>query len=146
MRPALVDQVVTDVPGVGIGAGASIARRRLRQLNHLAGHPSLRQSALFGDLFYGMAVAVASGKFHSAVSAGWILPQGLLDDTLTLDELTPFQCAEQSQAADAVADGDLIGGLLLVLGLHQLGDGQAHFGEALLDPGQRQGQRGAVAL
>ena len=42
--------------------------------------------------------------------------------------------------------GDLIGGLLMVLDLNQLFDGQAGLRELLLDPGQRQGQGRALAL
>ena len=38
------------------------------------------------------------------------------------------------------------GGLLLVFRLHQLIDGQVILREALFDPGERQGQRGALAL
>ena len=93
-----------------------------------------------------MAVAVAGGKIHPAIDAFRIFPQGLLDDAQGLDDLGPVRRAQIPQAADAVADGDLNGGLLLVLRLHQLRYSQARFGEALLDPGQRQAQGGAVAL
>jgi hypothetical protein len=63
---------------------------------------------------------------------------------LGLDEVAPVHRTQQAQAADAVADRHLCGGLRLVLSLHQLLDRLPAFGQMLLDPGQRQGQRGAA--
>lgn len=42
--------------------------------------------------------------------------------------------ALRTEAADAVTDGDLIGGLGLVVGTLQLFSGQALFGEPVLHP------------
>jgi hypothetical protein len=42
------------------------------------------------------------------------------------------QFTRDTETAYAVADGNLIGGLLLVFRLHQLRDGQSGFGEPLL--------------
>ena len=91
-----------------------------------------------------MTVAVTGGKIHLAVDAAGILTQGLLDNAHRLDELAPVHRPQETEAADAVAHGDLIGGLLLVLRLHQLLDRQAGLGEPLLDPGERQGQGGPL--
>ena len=93
-----------------------------------------------------MAVAITGSEIHPAIGASRILAQRLLDDAHGLDELAPVRRAQKPQAADAVADRDLIGGLLLVLRLDQLLDRQARFGQSLLDPGQRQSQGGALAL
>ena len=146
-RQTLVDQVVTDVASARIFPGTRTNHRcGARQFDRLTSHLALLQSAIFCDRFDCMAVAVAGGKIHPAIDAFRIFPQSLLDNAQGLDKLAPIQRAKHPQAADAVADGDLNGGLLLVLRLHQLRDSQARFGEALLDPGQRQGQGGAVAL
>jgi 3',5'-cyclic AMP phosphodiesterase CpdA len=140
LRPARVDQVVTDVRGAGIGAGWRLYRRGARQLDGLARHLALVHGALFCHRLGGVAIAVAGGKIHPAVNIGRIVAQRLIDDAQVLDEIAPFQRTQHPQAADAVADGHLVGSLLLVLRLHQLGDGQARFRQALFDPAQRQGK------
>ncbi|KFB67215.1 MAG: hypothetical protein CAPSK01_003332 [Candidatus Accumulibacter vicinus] len=146
-RQALVDQIEADVPrAFAEAAGRFGKRRRTRQLDRLAGHFALRQGALPGNLLGGVAVAIAGGKIHPAINARRIFPQSTLDDTGGLDELAPVDRPKHPQAADAVADRNLIGGLALIFGLHQLFDRQARFGEALLDPGQGQGQRRAPPL
>ncbi len=140
LRPALVDQVVTDVRGAGIGAGCRLHGRRARQLDRPARHLALVHGALFCHRLGGVAIAVAGGKIHPAVNIGRIVAQRLIDDAQVLDEIAPLQRTQHPQAADAVADGDLHSRLLLVLRLHQLGDGQARFRQALFDPAQRQGK------
>ncbi|MEW5317292.1 MAG: hypothetical protein WDW38_008603 [Sanguina aurantia] len=47
---------------------------------------------------------------------------GLLDAAGLLDEVAPVDRRERAQAADAVADRDLVGGLLLRIQLHQVLD------------------------
>ena len=93
-----------------------------------------------------MAIAIAGGKIHPAIGSARILSQRVLDDTLGLDECAPVRRAENPQTADAVADRDLIGGLLLVLRVHEVLDGQTRFRQPLLDPGQGQCQRGTASL
>jgi hypothetical protein len=66
--------------------------------------------------------------------------------TQGLDELPPVHRSQKSEAADAVADADLVCRLLLVFRLNQLFDRQTRLGEPLLDPGKRQCQRGALSL
>jgi hypothetical protein len=56
-----------------------------------------------------------------------ILTQQRLDDADVLDELAPVDRAQETQAADAVADGDLVRRLLLILRLDQLLDGTTLF-------------------
>ena len=140
---ALVDQVVADVP-------CAIARpafcRGACQTDRRARHLAFGQRAALRHALRCMAVAIAGNEIHPAIDATRILAQRLLDDAHGLDELAPVRRAQDPQAADAVADGNLIGGLLLVLRLDQLLDRQARFGQSLLDPGQRQGQGGAPAL
>ena len=89
---------------------------------------------------------VPRGEVHQGVHAGRVLAQGPLHAALRLDERAPVGGPEKPQAADAVADRHLVGGLVLVLLLHQLLDGQAVFRQALFDPRERQRQRRALAL
>ena len=70
----------------------------------------------------------------------------LLDDAIGLDELAPVDGAQAAEAADAVADRDLIRCLLLVFELHQLFDRQMRFRKPLFNPRQCEGQAGAVSL
>src|SRR3546814_6560039 len=67
-------------------------------------------------------VAVAGGEVHPPVGGGRIVAQRLVDHAHGLDELAPVGHRQQAQAADAVADRDLVGGLLPVLELHHLRD------------------------
>ncbi|MNF15192.1 hypothetical protein D3C80_2176900 [compost metagenome] len=62
------------------------------------------------------------------------------------DEQPPVNGRQQAQAADAVADRHLVDGLLLRIELHMALDTQGRLAEQLLDPGQRLGERAAVAL
>ena len=93
-----------------------------------------------------MAVMVAGGEIHLAVGVAGVAAQRLLDPAHGLDEFAPVHGAEETQAADAVADGDLVGRLLPDLGLDLLFDGQAVVGQPGGNPLQRERQRRALAL
>ena len=80
------------------------------------------------------------------IHAGGIGAQRLLDDAHRLDEFPPVHRAQEAQAADAVADGHLIGRLGLVVRPLQLLAGQALFGEPVLDPALDGRQRRALPL
>ena len=110
------------------------------------GHLRFRPAASPGNRFHDVAVLVSRGEVHQGVGAGRVLPQRPLHAALRLDEVAPVGGPEVPQAADAVADRDLVGGLMLVLRLHQVLDRQAVLGQPLFDPGERQGQRRALAL
>ena len=56
-------------------------------------------------------------------------------------KLAPIHRVEKTQAGDAVADGNLIGGLVLAFALHHLFDGQAFFAQPFFDPAQDQFDR-----
>ena len=49
------------------------------------------------------------------VDAGGVLAEGGLDDAGALEEHHPVEVGQQAQAGDAVADGDLVGRLAVVL-------------------------------
>ena len=127
---------------VAVGHGDSCGRKRDCAL----GDFDLGEGAASGDLFNRVAVQVAGGEIHRREDAGRILAEHLVDTAHRLDEFTPVGRAQNAEAADAVADRDLVGGLPLALRVHEPLDGLALFGEALLDPGEREGQGGALTL
>ncbi|MNH12551.1 hypothetical protein D3C79_720960 [compost metagenome] len=63
-----------------------------------------------------------------------------------LDEHLPVDGRQQAQAANAVADGHLVNGLLLGIELDMALDAARRLAEHLFHPQQRLGQRSAVAL
>src|SRR5260370_40426637 len=100
-------------------AGALGGRGCLRQLDRFTRHLAFREGARLGDPLHDVAIAVARGEIHFAVGSAGILAEGLLDHAHGLDKLAPVHRAKKTQAADAVTDGNLIGGLLLNFGLHE---------------------------
>ncbi len=142
--PAAVDQVQAHMlrqRAGGVGGGGGLAQRDDR-----LGHFLLGQPMVAGERFHHVAIAVTSGEIHCRIDAGGVLSQQLLHHAAMLDEFAPIDRRQRAQAADAVADRDLVGGLLLRLQLHQMLDALARFGQALLDPAQRQRQRRALSL
>jgi len=93
-----------------------------REMNRLASHVILGQTAAPRDLLHRVAVAVARAKIHPGINLCRIAAQGLFDNAVPLDEFAPIRRREESQSADAVADRDLIRRLRLPLGLHKLLD------------------------
>ena len=148
LRPPAVDQVVADVGGaIVVAVAARLAGgASVRELDRLPRHLAFGQVAPFRDLLDHVPVAIAGREVHPAVESARILPQFLLDDAHRFDELAPVHRTEKAKTADGVAHRDLGGGLLLGLGLHQLLDRKARFGQPLLDPGERQGQGSALSL
>ena len=141
---APVDQVETHVRR---SVAVSVADRACtRKRDGAAGDRVLGNPARFRHMLDDMAVAVAAGEIHRRVGRRRILAQGMFDHAHGLDELAPVHRAEKAQAANAVADGDLVGGLLLGSRTHQLLDIQTGLGQLLFDPGQGQGQGGALPL
>src|SRR5690606_23754338 len=134
--------VVSDVPG-GL---ARLARRARRTLDRLARDVELARRTAARELLDRMPIAVARGEIHPRIDAGGILREGVLDQAHRLDERAPVECGKFAQAADAVADQHLVGGLATVLAAHLLLDRQARFGEVLLDPAERQCERRAASL
>ena len=130
----------------GTRVAAWAGRVPLRKLNRCARHRTLGQATVLRRLLDDVAIAITRGKIHPAVNAADVLTQDLLDRAHGLDKLAPVHRAEQAETRDAVADGNLVGGLALVLRLDQLLDRRAGFRKALLNPGERQGQGGALPL
>jgi hypothetical protein len=138
-----VDEVVADMAQPRLGL---FAQRRARQLDGGARHFRFAALAAPRQRLDRVAIAVAAAEVHAWINSRRIRAQRLLDQAHVLDELAPVDRRKHAQAADAVADRDLVGGLLLRLLLHQVLDAVARFGQPLLDPGQRQRQRHALPL
>ena len=142
------DQVVAHVrapralPVIRIGA----CRRLARQPERGFGHLPLRLLAATGNPFDHPPVAIAGSKVHLGIAVVGGPAQRLVHDAHELDEGAPIDGGEETQAADRVADRDLVGGLDLVARLHDLLDRLAILRQPLLHPGQRHGQGRALAL
>src|SRR5438046_6025490 len=122
LRQAVVDKVEAYMRHSIVPAVACLAL--VGQLYRFPSYLWLGYRAVPRDLLHDMAVAIASAEIHPAVGSARIFTQRLLDDAHRFDELPPIHGQKEPQAADAVADGNLIGGLLLRCRLHQLLDGQ----------------------
>jgi hypothetical protein len=116
------------------------------QHHGLVRHLALAAGALLRNRLDHVPVTVTGRKIHPRVHPARVFAQRVLDHAHGLDKRAPVQRTQQAQAADAVADRHLVGGLLLILCLNRLLDRHAVFGELLLDPRQRQGERGAAML
>jgi hypothetical protein len=141
---AAADQVVADVRQRC--AVRRLRARGLRQRHRRGSHAVLRQRRVPRDALDRLAVLVTRREVHRGIDAGRVAAQRLLDDRQPLDEVAPVHRAEQAQAADAVADRHLGGRLALRLQLHELLGRLVALGQPLLDPRQRQRQRGAQAV
>ena len=140
----LVHEVEADMsrPAVRTRVGRGLAS----QTDRARGDLPLFQPEPPRRRLHDMAIAVPRGKVHQGVHAGRVVSKDLFDTASGLDKRPPVSGPEEPQAADAVADRHLVGGLLLVLRLHQVLDRQIVLGQSLFDPRQRQGQRRALAL
>ena len=100
----------------------------------------LRKLAVPGQELDRMAIAIAGCKIHLAVNPGRVGAQCLLDQTQGLHELLPVHGAQETKTGNTVADGNLVGGLILALQLDELFDGQPLFNQPLFEPTARQMQ------
>jgi hypothetical protein len=144
LRQSPVDQVEPDMRRAIV---RTVPGRSLTgQLDRLASHCVFVPTAPLRDLLDNVAVAVTGGEIHPAVGPPRVLAQHLVDGAHRLDECAPVHRSQEPKAADAVADGNLVGRHLLVLRPHQPLDRQVGLGKPLFDPGERQRQRGALSL
>ena len=103
-----------------------------------------RELAVPGQELDRMAIAIAGRKIHLAVNVGRVGAQGRLDQAQGLHELLPVHGAQETQTGNAVADGNLVGRLVLTLQMDQLFDGQPLFHEPLFEPAAREMQHRTV--
>ena len=89
---------------------------------------------LLRDELDGVPVAVPRGEIHPGIHRSWIPAEGVLDRAQVLDEIAPVHRAEEPEAGDAVADGDLVCGLVPAFQLHQQFNGESMFGQPLFEP------------
>ena len=138
---AIVDQVIANMR-------CAIARAGIgpREGQHAVGDLHLAGTAEPGHLFHDMPVSVAGTEIHVGVGSGRIPAQYLVHQAHGFHELAPVHVGQEAQAADAVADGHLVGRLLLAFGVHQFLDAVPAVGHPLLDPVERHGQCGAAPV
>ncbi len=91
----------------------------LRREDHF-GHAGLARGS-FDDV----PIHVARQEVHAQVHPRRIPAEDAFDRTDRFDERFPVQRIEQPQAADAVADGHLVGRLLALRSLYELIAGEA---------------------
>ncbi|KAF5056936.1 hypothetical protein DSECCO2_362080 [anaerobic digester metagenome] len=102
---SVIDQIETDMRL----AFLVLARRAFPgQFQRPARHLGFGVWAFFCRLFNKVAIAVAGGKIHPAVDGNRVLPKNALDRAQGLDKIVPVRGVQGAQAADAVADGDLV--------------------------------------
>ena len=116
------------------------------QPHHGACHLRLRLSRAAGHHLDAVPVVVARTEIHVAVGAARVLAQHLLGEAHGFDKLAPVHDAQETQAVDAVSDGNLVGGLALAVGAVQLLHRESLFDQAVLHPTQHEGHIGSVAL
>ena len=154
-RPASVDDafqlrstfVVEIESHVGSARRRAVAKGRFpRESEGGVGHCVLGDPGLPRHGFNAVAITVARDEIHPGIHACGIGTQRPLDDAHRLDELPPVHHAQEAQTADAIADGNLIDRLGLVVHPLQLLAGQALFGKTVLDPALNGRQRRTLSL
>src|SRR6476660_6634561 len=92
-----------------------------------------------------MAITIAGRKIHLAVNVSRARTQSFLDQTQGLHELLPVHGAQETKTGNTVADGNLVGSLILALQMDKLFDGQPLFNEPLFEPTAREMQHRALS-
>ena len=147
-RSGYLDRSLEDAPSVLEQEVADVGRTpccgALRQADRRSCDLGLARAAAFRDRFDDVAILIARAEVHCRIVR--IGAQRCLDDTHRLHEQPPVGRAQIAQAADAVADRDLICGLALRRELEHVLDGFAALGEPLLEPREREHERRTMPL
>src|SRR6187200_2059362 len=88
-----------------------------------------RELAVPGKEFDRMPIAIAGREIHLAINVSGIGAQNLVNQTQSLDELFPVHRAQETKTGNTVADGNLVGSLILTLEVNKLFDRQPVFDE-----------------
>ncbi len=123
-----------------------VRRSRACQIQRDGRNAFFRNAAPARDLLYDMAIGIAGAEIHLRIDGHRVFPQPLLDHTHVFDKGAPIHGGEEAQAADAVADGDLVSRLLLPLGGDQFVDALPSRGGPLFQPSDRHGPGAAAPL
>ena len=126
--------------------GITLHGRPLCETDGTACDRSFRQVSMFCNPLDNVTVSIACRKVHFAVRFTGIFAQDHFNSAPRFDEVPPVCRSKKSEAADAIAHGNLIGRLLLVFRLNQLFDRQARLCQSLLNPCQWQCQGGTLSL
>ena len=106
----------------------------------------LGAAALPGQFLDSVPVAVSRPEIHEGVDARRVAAEHGLGDAERLDEIPPVDGRQGPHAGNAVAGGDVIGRLRLVLALLDLLDGLPAVGQLLFQPVEREPQGGVDAV
>ncbi|MNV01844.1 hypothetical protein D3C71_920620 [compost metagenome] len=139
-------QAFADQPVAHVRARAVRRRSRPCQVQRDGRNALLGDAAAAGNLLHHVAVGIAGAEIHLRIDGHGVFPQPLLDHTHVFDKGAPIHGGEEAQAADAVADGDLVGRLLLTFGGDQFVDALPSRGGPLFQPGDGHGPRAAAPL
>ncbi|MND54153.1 hypothetical protein D3C80_452080 [compost metagenome] len=135
-RQAGPRQVEAHVPSRFTRRGACC----LGQLDRRARHGGLAEFTVACKALDAVPVVVTAGEVHGGVNGRRVAVQRLFDMAQVFDEQLPVDGRQQAQAANAVADGHLVNGLLLGIELDMALDAARRLAEHLLHPQQRLGQ------
>ncbi len=138
---AFADQPIAHMRAWPVGRRSSPG-----QLQRDGGNPFLGDAAAAGDLLHHVAIGIAGAEVHLRVDGHGVFAEPLLDHAHVFDKGAPIHGGQEAQAADAVADGHLVGGLLLPLGGHQFFDTLPGCRCPLFQPGDGHGPRAAATL
>ncbi|MDQ1133040.1 hypothetical protein QE386_001635 [Pseudoxanthomonas winnipegensis] len=119
-------------------------RGRARAFQHHRGDLAFRPPGAPGHGLDHPPVLVAAGEVHGRIGAVRVLAQQVFDHAAALDEAAPVHAGDEAQAADAVADRGLRGGLANALALDHGLERAPALGHPLLHPVDRH-VRGEVA-
>ena len=97
-------------------------------------------------MFHGTAVAIARGEIHVWIDPGRVLRQRFLNHTVPGHEIPPVLDGEKAEAADAVSNRYLIGGLSLTIRQHHLFKQEVLFGKPMFQPARHQAHGGRMPL
>ena len=112
LRQTFTNEVISDMCGTVI---RSIQFSSFFcEFQAFTGHFNFREVAFFCNLFYYMAIMVTGIEIHRYICFGRVIVQNLFNMAHGFNKFTPVESTQETKAANAVADRNLICSLLLV--------------------------------
>ncbi len=111
----VIDQKIPDVQLPWLCSGRILERHS--QGDYRFRHNLFRLAALLGQILHDMPVTVAGPEIHPGIDPGRVAAQHGFGHTKGFNKLPPVDGVQGSETGDGVADGYLVGGLVLALRL-----------------------------